>query len=112
MEKRIKMFEEMLDDTVGAIDNEKIWAAGSETNTAKKMHLGNIAALEERKNNLSYLIDIYEDFSSAKTVDPNILKEVASKIEAILEEEKTAETEYVDFLEELYKEVKLAAMTE
>lgn len=110
MEKRIELLKEMLDDTIGAIENEKIWAAGSETNTEKKMHLKNIPALEERKKDLSYLIGVYEEydkFSPADAVAPDIFEEVSSKIESILEEERLAETEYVDFFEELYKEVNI-----
>ena len=87
--------KEMLDDTKGAVQNERIWAKGSlEDSEEAMMHENNADSLEERVDNLELIIKVLEG-----DADEDAFFEDA--ISSVLEEEELAETEYVEMLTEL-----------
>lgn len=87
--------KEMLDDTKGAVQNEHIWALGAPNEEQASMHNENERNLEERVENLEIILKVLE----GEVDTTEIFLEDA--IEAVLEEEKLADTEYVEMFTEL-----------
>ena len=61
-EKLIAVLEQEADDTIGAIENERIWAAGSPDDVTTDMHNSNIEDLEEYNKLIKTLRAHIDDF--------------------------------------------------
>ncbi len=48
-----KFFDDEIRETEGAIENEKLWAKGSDTKEQEATHMENISVLNEYKDTLS-----------------------------------------------------------
>ena len=56
-----EMYKNEIDETVGAIENERMWSNGADDVEAASMHEGNIESLEEYVEVLQNLLDEVDD---------------------------------------------------
>ena len=66
LKAKIAFLKDMLEDTIGTIDNETLWmhGAAAEGNLeAENCHAENIGRLEKRKRSIQYIIEKFEEYS-------------------------------------------------
>jgi hypothetical protein len=109
--KKIAFLKDMLGETIGTIDNEKLFmegaAAGGEAE-AEMLHCENIARLRRRELSIQYLIDRLEEIKDAKDffgVKTETLLRIEKEVNLLRHAEREAQTEYVDLLDDLLREI-------
>lgn len=109
--KKIVFLKDMLGETIGTIDNEKLFmegaAAGGEVE-AEMLHCENIARLRRRELSIQYLIDRLEEIKDAKDffgVKTETLLRIEKEVNLLRHAEREAQTEYVDLLDDLLREI-------
>lgn len=111
MLKRIAFLKDMLGDTKGTIDNEKLFMAGAAAGgeiEAEMYHCENIAKLRKRELSIQYLIDHLEEIKDAQDffgVKTETLLRIEEEVKLLCYVEKEAQTEYVDFLDDFLREI-------
>lgn len=111
MIRKIAFLKDMLGDTKGTIDNEKLFMAGAAAGgemEAEMMHCENIARLRKRELSIQYLIDRLEEIKDAKDffgIKTETLLRIEKEVEFLRRAEKEAQTEYVDLLDDFLREI-------
>ena len=111
MVRKIAFLKDMLGDTKGTIDNEKLFMAGAAAageKEAEMLHCENIARLRKRELSIQYLIDRIEEIKDAKdffSMQTETLLRVEKEVEFLRRAERDAQTEYVDLLDDLLREI-------
>lgn len=111
MLKKMAFLKDMLGDTKGTIDNEKLFMAGAAAGgeiEAEMCHCENIAKLRRRELSIQYLIDRLEEIKEAKDffgVKTETLLRIEKEVSLLRYAERQAQTEYVDPLDDFLREI-------